>query len=69
MATLRALRETTGLTVEELAAKVGVSPAQGGTWERGASLPTTREIRLLALALGVQPPQMQAALAETRAEG
>jgi len=68
MATLEELREATGMTQGQLAAKLAVPPTQGAAWERGTERPTTREIGLLALALGMKPPQVQDALAETQAE-
>ena len=63
MATLRGLREAADMTQEQLATKVGVKPARIADWERGAEQPETREIGLLALALGVTPPRLQEALA------
>lgn len=43
---IRAARETRGLTQSELAQLVGVSMRTVGNWERGESVPRTREARL-----------------------
>ena len=63
MATLKELREAAYITQEQLAAQVGVKADQIAAWERGAEQPPTREIGLLALALGVTPSRVQEALA------
>jgi ribosome-binding protein aMBF1 (putative translation factor) len=47
------LRERLGLTQAELAARCDVDPGDIGRIERGASLPTDRELRRIAESLGV----------------
>jgi transcriptional regulator with XRE-family HTH domain len=69
MSALVRLREAAGLTVEQLAAKAGATPARVSAWERGAEVPTTREVGLLALALGVAPAAVQDALARREKAG
>jgi DNA-binding transcriptional regulator YiaG len=59
---LRTLRETVGLTVQQLAAKVGVPASALGDWERGAVVPEARQVGQLAQALGVAPEQVLAVL-------
>jgi len=43
-------REQAGLSIEEAARKVGVSPDRLASWESGASRPTVRQLRLLGKA-------------------
>ncbi|HEC35069.1 MAG TPA: ImmA/IrrE family metallo-endopeptidase [Anaerolineae bacterium] len=43
-------REQAGLSIEEAARKVGVSPERLASWESGASRPTVRQLRLLGKA-------------------
>jgi transcriptional regulator with XRE-family HTH domain len=62
MRDLRELREAAGLTAEQLAEKVGVGPRAVVGWERGARVPTPRQVGQLALALGTTPEAVQAAL-------
>jgi DNA-binding transcriptional regulator YiaG len=69
MRALRALREAAGLTERQLAQKVQVPPELVAAWERGAQRPVGREVALLALATGVTPPSVLAAVALTTAQG
>jgi transcriptional regulator with XRE-family HTH domain len=62
MAMLRELREAAGLTDTELAAKVGVPAGTVRGWEGGGAAPDARDVGLLALALGVTPKEVRAAL-------
>ena len=66
MATLRELREAAGLTVEQLAAKAGATARVVVAWEAGTAPPTPHQVGLLALALGVTPQTVQAALPSQR---
>ena len=50
---LRALRKKTGLTQEQLAEIVGVSPITVSWWENDKYLPKTQSIKALAKALNV----------------
>jgi DNA-binding transcriptional regulator YiaG len=65
---LRTLRETVGLTVQQLAAKVGVPASAIGDWERGAVVPEARQVGQLAQALGIAPEQVRAVLPASRDE-
>jgi transcriptional regulator with XRE-family HTH domain len=62
MRTLRDVREATGLTEHQLAAMVAVSTGMLAAWERGHGRPDTRQVGQLALALGVTPDGVLAAL-------
>lgn len=53
MRTIRELREATGLTQRELAAKLDVTVTTVSGWERRAHGPTALQLRKLALLLGV----------------
>ena len=66
MPTLRELRENAVLTQDELAEKVGVTPAAISHWETGSKRPRAKNIRGLAAALGVTPQDILAALKETQ---
>ncbi len=66
MATLREWRETAELTVEQLAGAVGVPAGTVAAWEAGRATPETHQVGQLALALGVTPAVVEAALAEAR---
>jgi DNA-binding XRE family transcriptional regulator len=59
---LGTLRETVGLTAQQLAAKVGVPVGTIGTWERGEATPEARQVGQLAQALGIAPEAVRAAL-------
>ena len=69
MATLEELREATGMTQEQLAAKLAVPSGRITAWESGAQVPTRMQRGLLALALGVTPEAVRAALAAGEREG
>jgi len=62
MRTLRAVREATGLTEHQVAAMVAVTTGTLTARERGHGRPTTRQVGQLALALGVAPDGVLAAL-------
>ena len=62
MRTLREVREATGLTEHQLAGMVAVAAGTLGAWERGHGRPTARQVGQLALALGVTPDGVLAAL-------
>jgi transcriptional regulator with XRE-family HTH domain len=62
MQTLREVREATGLTELQVAAMVAVTTGTLAAWERGHGRPTTRQVGQLALALGVTPDGVLAAL-------
>lgn len=53
MKTIRELRQTQGLTQQDLAVKLGLSVATVGTWERGATLPSARQLRALGQLFGI----------------
>jgi transcriptional regulator with XRE-family HTH domain len=53
MSQLAELRRQRGLTQEEVARRVHVSPRTVAAWESGASTPRQRNARALAKALGV----------------
>jgi DNA-binding XRE family transcriptional regulator len=63
---LGTLRETVGLTAQQLAAKVGVPVGTIGTWERGEATPEARQVGQLAQALGIAPAAVRAALAASQ---
>lgn len=67
MAKLRELRERSLLTQAELAALLRVATQRIGEWERAVATPRPANQRRLAEALGVAPPELLAALRETRA--
>lgn len=56
--TIREWREENFLTLKELAEKVGVKLQTVWNWESGRSQPEKRNIRALALALGIDPRQI-----------
>ncbi len=62
MQTLREVREATGLTEHQLATMVAVATGTLAAWERGHGRPNTRQVGQLALALGVTPDGVLAAL-------
>ena len=62
LSALRTLRETVGLTAQQLAAKVGVPAGTVGDWEQGAAMPKARQVGQLAQALGISPEEVRAAL-------
>jgi len=68
MATLRGLREAAGRTVEQLVAMVGVPAATVSAWEAGRGAPDAHQVGQLALALGVTPEELHAALTPAEAE-
>lgn len=55
MDTLRRLRRNEGLTMAELARKVGVSMHSVFRWENGMSSPNAKEILILANVLNTTP--------------
>ncbi len=63
---LGTLRETVGLTAQQLAAKVGVPVGTIGTWESGEAAPEERQVGQLAQALGIAPEAVRAALPPSR---
>jgi len=69
MATLAELREATGMTHEQLAAKLLAPSGRIAAWESGAQVPTRRQCGLLALALGVTPTAVRAALPTSSEQG
>ena len=64
MATLRELRTRRYMTQVELAERVGVSEPTIISWEAGTRMPRLRNIPKLAEALGVDPAEVEQALAE-----
>jgi transcriptional regulator with XRE-family HTH domain len=66
MPTLKKLRELAILTQAELAEKVGVSVTTLSHWETESKRPRASNIRKLAMALGVSPQEVLAAINETR---
>jgi transcriptional regulator with XRE-family HTH domain len=66
MPTLRELRENAVLTQDELAKKIGVTPTAISHWETGSKRPRAKNIRKLAIALGVTPQEILAALKESQ---
>ena len=62
MATLKELREATGLTVEQLAMRLAVPPVRVAAWEQGTERPGTRETAQLAEAFGVAVDAVTVAL-------
>lgn len=69
MRTLRALREAAGLTEQQLANKLLMQPEQVAAWERGVGMPVGREVALLALAAGVTPATVLAAVSLRSVQG
>ena len=69
MRTLQALREAAGLTERQLATKMLMRPERVAAWERGQRMPAGREVALLALAVGVTPPTVLAAVTRLVATG
>jgi DNA-binding transcriptional regulator YiaG len=67
--TLRELRAATGLDRAALARKAEVTPRTLRRWETGETQPRGWRVAMLALALGVTPAEIQAALAEGAREG
>ena len=61
-AELRRLRESRGLTQEQLAAAVGVGGLAVAGWEAGRRLPTGLLLAKLCEALGLPPNALTAAL-------
>jgi transcriptional regulator with XRE-family HTH domain len=55
---LRALREALGLSPTEVGAKLGVSGALVGMWERGDRTPVLRTAKMLADLYGVDLDEM-----------
>lgn len=51
--TIRELRNERGWSQNELAVKIGVTPATVYNWERGKFEPTASKFRAVALAFGV----------------
>ena len=64
MATLRELRTRRYLTQADLADLVGVTAITIAGWETGRTAPRLRNIPKLAEALGVDPAEVEQALAE-----
>lgn len=56
--TLREWRTSRLLTQEELAEKIGVTFYTVSNWELGIKQPRFKNLRALALALGIQPEQI-----------
>lgn len=56
--TVRGLRLREGLTVAELAAKVGVAASTVVRWENGTSVPRSRNLDRLAAVFGVSPEEI-----------
>ena len=52
-AAIRSLRETKGMTQEELAARIHVSAKTVSKWETGKGFPDISLLELLASALGI----------------
>lgn len=69
MATLRELREAAGLTQEQLAGKLLISPERIAAWESGAQVPTQMQARRLAAVLGLRPAAVLAALGKRDERG
>jgi transcriptional regulator with XRE-family HTH domain len=69
MATVRAWREASGMTAEQLASEVGVPAGVVAAWEEGRAAPETHQVGQLALALGVTPEELRAAVSVSQAEG
>ncbi|HET9017644.1 MAG TPA: helix-turn-helix transcriptional regulator [Thermomicrobiaceae bacterium] len=63
MSTLQELRQLHGMSVEDLARRIGVAPTVVSDWESGASSPNDRQLALLARVFGV--PQNALADAST----
>ena len=57
---LRAARKNTGLTQQEVAERLKVSPQSVRNWEAGRHEPTRKAIETLAALYGVQPEQLVA---------
>lgn len=53
LTSVRRLREEQGLTQEELARRVGVSPPAVSKWERGLAFPSMGKVVKLAEVFGV----------------
>ncbi len=66
--TLRAAREATALTRDQLAASLGVVPDTVGRWERSESRPKPRYLRPLAQALDLPVSDLLATLDDGAAE-
>ena len=62
MRTLRNVREAAGLTERQLAGMVAVTMGTLTAWERGHGRPNAQQVGQLALALGVTPDGVLAAL-------
>jgi transcriptional regulator with XRE-family HTH domain len=52
--TIAELREAKGMTLHELAYRIGVGSGSVQSWELGARRPTKRHLQRLALVLGVR---------------
>ena len=63
MSTLQELRQLHGMSVEDLARRIGVAPTVVSDWESGVSSPNDRQLSLLAHVFGV--PQNALADAST----
>lgn len=50
---IRQLREAHGMTQEDLAKRVGVTPPAVSKWERGLSFPSVGKVALMAEIFGV----------------
>jgi transcriptional regulator with XRE-family HTH domain len=55
---LRALRESSGLTLRELARQIGEQPTNLSYWERTGNLPRADLVMPIAKALGVTPEEV-----------
>lgn len=56
--TLKALRYRTNLSQAELAARIGVHPAQISIWEKGNTEPGACAVRIIADVFGITSDQM-----------
>ena len=64
MATLRELRQRRYLTQRDMAEMIGVSDITVAAWESGRTKPRLRKIPRIAEALGVDPSDVEQAIAE-----
>lgn len=55
---IRKERLAHGLTITELAERIGVTRSAVGQWENGRTEPTRENVRAVATALGIQPQQL-----------
>ena len=58
-AVLRAFREAHGLSLADLASRVGVSRQSVSQWELGQTRPGGPAVRLLAQVFGIQPEAVE----------